>query len=861
MARKSGGFGVRKIGDVSHYALACALGVLLMAPCVAAAQARDTTIPPSAAASAQSTSGTSTVDRARAAEASTPLTSQVSEVVVTAQKRLENVQNIGMSIQAASGDALVKLGVTDTRDLVKVVPGLTFTGGFSGVPVYSIRGVGYFDTSLEASPAVSINEDEVPLPFSVESAGSTLDLQRVEVLKGPQGTLFGENATGGAINYIAAKPTDHFDAGFNASYGRFNTANLEGYVSGPVTDALDLRLALKTIQSDGWQESQSRPGDTLGAQDFTTGRLSALWKPTGRLQVLATLSGFLDNSQSQAPQFYADRQFSANPLVPGFASHPFAPENDRVADWDVCINTSATILNSQDKNALPNRSQCVDYSRNTNLLKGALRIDYDLTGSLTLTSLTSYQHLNYYNPYEADGTDYTDYSAIDTGHLNSFYQELRLSGQFLGRGSWIVGGNFEDDGVEELDHATFDQSSLNPIPAIPGLASALTVGDSDPFQKEHSNSYAGFAHGEYPITPNLTLNSGVRFTQTNISDTGTVLDAGNGAASALAYESQLIDQILSSGKIVSPPVLPSPGGATSLGPAPNFVPGYFHGRLDQNNVSWRVGLDWKITPLVLLYGNVSKGYKAGSFPELGAQLQSQYTPVTQESLLAYEVGFKTNLLDRTLQLNGAGFYYDYDNKQILGDTDDAVFGALPILVNIPKSHVVGFEFSGIWRPIEGLTITPSVSYAHSEIDGCAGGDSNLAVPGCHDGKFYTYNYLPKVQSVTGERFPEIPQVQADLDAQYEWAVRNDLQAFIGSNVNYQGSDNSSFGDFAILNVQSYVLLDLRAGIEKANWRVQLWGRNVLNQFYVNNNLAVVDAYTRYTGMPATYGVTVSYRFK
>ncbi len=850
---------MRRMNDVSINALACACGMMVMTPCAALAQSQ-TTLPSSAAGGAQGTTGASTADRARAAEASTPLTTQISEVVVTAQKRLQNIQNVGMSIQAASGDALVKLGVTDTRDLVKIVPGLSYGGGFSGVPVFSIRGVGYADVSLQSSPTVSINEDEVPLPFAVESAGSTLDLQRVEVLKGPQGTLFGENATGGAINYIAAKPTDHFDAGFDASYGRFNTANLEGYVSGPVTDTLDMRLALKTIQSGGWQQSQSRPGDTLGAQDFTTGRFSVLWKPTPRLRVLATLSGFLDNSQTQAPQFYGYRQFDANPLAPGFAAQPVAPDNDRAADWDTCINTSLNVLSPQAKNALPVRSQCVDYSKDNNLYKGTLRTDYDLSDSLTVTSLTSFQHFNYYNPFEGDGTPYTDYSNIETGRIRAIYQELRLSGNFGGRGNWIVGGNFENDDVVEHDLQVFDQSSISPL-TIPGLFPPLTLGNSGLYQAESRNTYAAFAHGEYPITSTLTLNSGIRFTQTNIFDTGAELDAGNGDAAQAALETQVIDQFLSSGMIVSPPVLPSPGGATSLGPGPDFIPGYFHGHLNQNNVSWRVGLDWKIAPGILLYGNVSKGYKAGSFPQLAATLQSQYTPVTQEGLLAYEAGFKTDLFDRTLQLNGAGFYYDYDDKQITGDTDDPVFGPLPILVNIPKSHVVGFELSASWRPMEGFTVTPGVSYAHTEIDGCSGGNTNLALPGCHDGNFYVYNYIPMVQNVTGEQFPGVSELQADVDAQYEWTVRNDVKAFVGANVNYQGPNNSGFGNLPILHVDGYALVDLRAGLENGNWRFQLWGRNVLDQFYVNNKVAVVDAYVRYTGMPATFGATISYRFK
>ena len=189
-----------------------------------------------------------------------------------------------------------------------------------------------------------------------------------------------------------------------------------------------------------------------------------------------------------------------------------------------------------------------------------------------------------------------------------------------------------------------------------------------------------------------------------------------------------------------------------------------------------------------------------------------------------------------------------------------MFGPLPRLVNIPQSHVVGFELSGIWRPIDGLTITPSLSYSSTRIDGCDG-NAPTGLPGCHNGDFFAYDYQPALQKVTGESFPGVPELQADVDAEYDWRLTGDVSAFIGGNVNYQGSDYSGLGEPGVYRVADYALLDLRAGIERGNLRVQVYGRNVTNKFYVNNKVAVVDAFTRYTGMPATYGVTVSYRFK
>src|SRR5688572_4974461 len=232
--------------------------------------------------------------RARDAQAS----ATVQELIVTAQKREESINDVPMSVTAASGETLTELGVTDTSQLVKIVPGFNYTPSYYGTPVFSIRGVGFLDTSLAASPTVSVYVDEAPLPYSIMTLGATLDLERVEVLKGPQGTLFGMNATGGAINYVAGKPTETLQAGFTGSYGRFNTVDLQGFVSGPITETLSGRLAVRMLRSGDWQRSYTR-NDSVGEQDLINGRASLLWQPADRFRALLTLSAWQDRGETQ----------------------------------------------------------------------------------------------------------------------------------------------------------------------------------------------------------------------------------------------------------------------------------------------------------------------------------------------------------------------------------------------------------------------------------------------------------------------------------------------------------------------------------------------------------------------------------
>src|SRR4029453_14123084 len=223
------------------------------------------------------------------------------EIVVTAQKREQSINDVGMSITAVSGESLQARGIDSAADLVQVVPGFSYSQTQFDMPVYTLRGVGYYESSLAANPAVSVYVDEVPLPYPAMVRGALLDLQRVEVLMGPQGTLFGQNATGGAINYIANKPTSTFAAGGTAEYRRFDTMSLEGYVSGPLTDTIGARLALSSVQSDGWQQGLQR-GDELGSTDEVVARLLVDFNPTDTLAIRFNANGWRDRSDSQAPQ-------------------------------------------------------------------------------------------------------------------------------------------------------------------------------------------------------------------------------------------------------------------------------------------------------------------------------------------------------------------------------------------------------------------------------------------------------------------------------------------------------------------------------------------------------------------------------
>lgn len=811
-------------------------------------------------------SGTTAQTGSDATQASTPSaanTGALEDIIVTAEKREQRVNDIGMSIQVQTGDQLTQLGITDTASLAKVTPGLNFNSSAYGTPVYTIRGVGFQDTSLAASPTVSVYTDEVPLPFSVMTLGAALDVSRVEVLKGPQGILFGQNATGGAINYIANRPTSKFETGFTASYGRFDQLDVQAFVSGPINDTLGYRIAVRRQSMSDWQRGYTTPL-TSGQQDLWIGRILLEWEPAPNFRALLNVNGWRDRGDTQVPQFFGVVPLNpANGVDPRILAYPLAPHDPRAADRSTCINRSPF---NEPFNQIPppygynparpiTAANCTSLARDIGFYAASARLEYDIMDDVTLTSLSAYERYDRDQPVEGDGIIYQNYESQQRGYIDTLYQELRLNGGFDGRGNWIVGANFERDKTYDNFLQSYSGASTVPILGVP-------LGPTNPQNRQKTNTYAAFANIDYPITPDLSVHGGLRYTRVNKDYAGCGHDSGDGTWSLASQNIQnllaFVNGFITAEQFAAgqgPGINPGPGACGTTGPGPTFNPVQpdFTAQLNQDNVSFRAGIDWKVMPGTLLYANVSRGYKAGGFPTVATSASTQLEPAVQEQLMAYELGFKSTLFDRRLQLNAAGFYYDYKDKQILGSLNDPVFGALPALVNVPKSEVVGFEVSAVARPTPELTLSTGASYAKSRVRG----------------DYFNFDPFSSTPvNFRDEPFPNSPPWQAYGDVQYEWPVSGSVTAFLGATLNYQSGTRQFFYDQGpnpaqpadLLRVPARTLLDLRAGIETGPWRIQAFGRNVTNEWYWTQAVRTNDVLVRYTGMPATYGITVSWNY-
>ena len=738
------------------------------------------------------------------------------EIIVTAQKWEQSASSVGMSITAATGETLQLRGIDSVAELTRLVPGLTLQESSFNSTSFTLRGVGFFNSDLATPPAVTIYVDEAPLPYPAMTKLAAFDLERVEVLKGPQGTLFGLNATGGAVNYIAAKPTEMFATGVDATYGRFNRIQVGGFISGALSDRLGMRIAVQGRRGDAWQQSISRPGDQLGEVRELQSRATLEWRPSAQFTSRLTATLTHDGSDSIAAQFIAPAAAIPQLAIPDLLTFPVVTA-PRAADW-------APLR--------PDVGTPFPYDSDTTLYQASWRNDYRLSDDITLTSLTSYADFEMNYGQDPDGTPFHVSELIDrAGEITAFFQELRLAGR-QGTVNWLLGANYARDDVDDEPLEFFSDNDVGRL-FIGQDPQAFADASFFP-GRMRVETYAAFGRLEYNATERLMLEGAIRY---NV-DQRTFDHCGIAAS----------DHFASFWNMFRGGAQPTThaGDCYVLDPANALQPvANVHNALDEDSTSWRFGVNWTLKPDLLVYANVSKGYKAGAVPVLAASTVVQFAPVPQESLLAYEAGIKAGLFQHRAQLNAAAFYYHYEDKQLRGAVLDPTFGPLEALVSIPKSHVAGGEIQLVARPSAGLVLDISGIYVETQIDEFTGFDARA-----------------QFGDQSGTPFPFSPRWQAIANIDYEFPLSLTLKGFVGASLVYKDASFAGVGALDRFRIDASTLLDLRAGadLDEGRYRVWAWARNVTDKYYWTNVFANGNAVARFVGQPATYGVSLTARF-
>ncbi|WP_243429683.1 TonB-dependent receptor [Acetobacter sacchari] len=416
---------------------------------------------------------------AAASAASAP---RLEEITVTAQRRRQTAQSLASSISVIGGNTLVERNVNTVFDLQYLTPSLQVTPQFgSGQPAFAIRGVGFNDYASNNAPTVGVYLDEVANPVPFASNGMMFDISRVEVLRGPQGTLYGRNTTGGAINYILNHPTDQFHAGLTGQYGRFDAGKVDGYISGPIGRYLKYRLSGQTQQGGAWQYNGS--GAHLGNVDRGAARLIVEGQATENLKVTFNLHGSRDRSDANGMHLYSPLT-ALNILNPSQYGVLPADTDRRITHWGTSSQFASEIGISPNTKPFSH----IDTGGMS------LRIDQDFSFA-TLTDLASYDVASRqeYDNYDASSAAIAD--VYYQSRANVFSNELRLTSRGSSRLTWVGGIYYSNQYLSDLYRSGFMQSY--------GYDRAVRYSQS-------VNTISGFGQATYKLTDKLSITGGVR---------------------------------------------------------------------------------------------------------------------------------------------------------------------------------------------------------------------------------------------------------------------------------------------------------------------------------------------------------------
>jgi iron complex outermembrane receptor protein len=688
---------------------------------------------------------------------------EIQEVIVTAQKRSENVQDVPIAIQAYTGDQLQKSGVSQITDVTKLAPNLNVVVQNSLSQHIVIRGVGTNEFFGNAPSSVGTYMDEVTMNSSYMSTLGLFDMERVEVLRGPQNSLFGRNTTGGAVNYITKMPkvgADKVEGNALLTYGRHNLAEVEAGASLPVGATAALRLAGIYHTRDGvWNNLDS--GDrSYGDEDRHSIRATFLWEPSDDTRV--TISGHSARANDQAqPQKMAGALLNNPPL----RINDLAPFRGNI-DWEHGnLNTSGGTVNVEGFDRLTTSWQDI-YSGGSQ--RADLRVDgayvkfaHDF-GQITFTSITSYDKTHGF--YEEDNTGDGNVQGIGSVGVThdvlvidmdqSFKQktqELRLaSNDDSAKFRWIAGLYYlKEDSLLAQDVRFGANGFLAAHPSANGITPpALFDVIPNPYANTVSFSIAdledesasAYTQGDYRLTEKLNFTLGIRYTRDK---------KGNPSYYAGAFTKPMdwdpsiyIDEAAIRAFAAG---LPTCVPKTS----PTYIP-FMHcantntSRQDLKNeeVGGKAGAQYHFTDDVMLYGSYSRGFKSGKFDV--EFLHTDDTPFPQRPLVpeildAFEIGLKSTLLDRRLTFNAAVFYNIWKNQQVF---NVGVNG--PEFFNLPESKIKGAELETNWAPAERWLVSANVGLLDTQITDATGINFDL-----RQGDFQEGHELPLSPKFTG----------------------------------------------------------------------------------------------------------------
>jgi iron complex outermembrane recepter protein len=751
-------------------------------------------------------------------------------IQVTAQKRSENAQETPISMNVLSSDDLKEKSIEKIDDLQYAVPNLHMTETGISTQMF-IRGIGTGNNQgFEQSVGQYIDgihygrQQLLRMPF--------LDLERIEVLKGPQSIMFGKNSVAGALNLSSAKPTQDTEIHLGLQHQpTIDATEFTAMVSGALTDTLSARLAVRDYSEDGYIENTFKDRDET-IRDETAVRLSLLWEPSDSMNFMFKIEHDEFDGTGRQIEVIKDEPSLAGSPIPGAT---FSQILGALGHPDAI---SESELNYE-------RQADAEESNNNSLDNATLTANFKL-GEYTLTSVSGFVSYDFVETCDCDYTAAPIFSVFIDEEYEQFSQEIRLVSPVGEKFDWL-GGLFYQ--TSELG---FDDNIKIPTDSVLGLLSGgalstLTGQGAGRNYQLDTDMFSAFFQGRYHFTDALTLTLGARFTseEKNSTRVMNITDLGTGDITTNPMAPALFDTVFGIQSEQSPL---SPQGHN------------LSGKRDENSFTPLINVSYKIDQNIMAYVSATTGFKAGGFDARANNVNSW--EFEEEEATAYEMGIKSLLLDDTLEVNLSFYRTEYDNLQV--SQFDGVLGFN--VGNAKETVVQGVEVEGRWIILDGLSMLYGIAYLDHEYkdftngnchsrqvpDGDIGADGNQLCD--YTGK--SGQYTPKLTASIGfDYFTDI----SFLGFEY---FRTTLGLYHSAKQNVDVNLNPLY------EVDAYDKVDLRIALESENWNIALFGKNITNEevlTYVGNNPLSgstfgTDTFYGFVDRPAVYGIQLDYNF-
>lgn len=830
-------------------------------------------------------------------------------ITVTAQKRAQNLQDVPVSVTAISGDQMAESVIKDLYDLQTNVPGLgAFQSQSATNSSFSIRGVGTSSQNFGLESSVGLYVDGVYRARQNSMINNLVDVEAVQVLRGPQGTLFGKNTPSGAVLIGTVKPShDGEDGFFEATFGNFGLVNLSGAVSlSAIDNILAFRLTAFGSQRDGIVSDVNLGKDVINDRDRFGGRLQALYTPSDDLsiRIIADYSE-IDEICCAAPVQLSNLQatgipgkFGSDAVLPSIGGTVF-PGGKAFFDREVALSfLPESTMKDQGLSA---------------------EINWDLNNNFTVVSISAYRDFQSFDNIDTDFTDADLFGTSNDSKQNSFSQEIRLD-YVSEKLNYILGAYYFTQDLD-LDYSLYTDSVFNPFvmasfggaldPLLAGIngLSAATGGAIAPAAEaapagtgfDHTatqkhESYALFAQFDYKLTEQLTLTAGIRYTDES-KDLSTVFseNLANGSEFPTFFSSigdptnpaTLVPgtliwgagfagamlQAVGAGQIspfdpaVQQAILPFQTAGWALKPLGSTTSDRpdINETLNDDQITGTLKLSYKYDDDTLMYVSYGNGYKSGGTNT--DRIANGFNPIFQaETSDSYEIGFKKDFIDQNLRINASAHYTTVDDFQANTFTGNGFN-----LQNAGDLEISGLEIEATWLPTDTIEVDFIYALVNAEYKTFERGNCQTA------NLFHTGTVDPGQESTdpakpngfcnrSGDRPSGEPENVYTIKVKKDFNLADSIYAYAQLEYTYTGDMILDGSNDPLTSQDSYSLLNARffMNFEEYDMDVILWGRNILDEEYINrtdfNTPLQTGKLNAYVTEPATYGITLKKRF-